>query len=201
MKTQNKLLIFFFLMALSPVFAQNQPSTCIDPVIPFNDARKGQITSQIRNAHSYYMTSPDSAAGKTYPQRLANLNNVIKRTFQEFMTVRRSEYRATICNYHGVDWNRAGNSSWRTLTCQPGFYLLQETLERTMNGDWKGGPIWTENSIRWKTGGHRSNRTFVNIQAKYKEDYIAKAVVDELNIARKELNDLGIPTEVPSFLD
>lgn len=201
MKTQNKLLAFFFLMALHPVFSQDQPVSCTNAVTAFNEVRKGQITSQIRNAHQYYMYSSDPAAGNTYPERMANLNNVIKQIFQEFMKVRRSEYRATICKYHGIDWNRAGNSSWRTLTCQPGFYLLQETLERTTNGDWKGGPIWTENSIRWKTGGHRSSRTFVNIDAKYKEDYIAKVVVDELNIARKELNDLGIPTEVPAFLD
>jgi hypothetical protein len=92
------------------------------------------------------------------------------------------------------------------MTCQPGFYLMKETLVHTTNGDWKGGPDWSPNndnptSITWETGGHHKNATFAEIKARYAESYIQNKVVEELNIARKELNDLGIPTDLPPFLD
>ena len=88
---------------------------------------------------------------------------------------------------------------------QPGFYLMTNTVEHTTNGDWKGGPYWKPNSttptsITWRTGGHRKNKTFVKIDAIYLEEYIKNTIIKELNSARKELNDLGIPTEIPPFL-
>ncbi|MDH6251044.1 hypothetical protein M2347_000771 [Chryseobacterium sp. H1D6B] len=186
--------------------AQNKPTKCDNPVSRFDDIMKGKITSQVRTAHQYFMNSPDPNAGNTYGQRTANLQTEIARTFQAFMSIRKEEYKKTVCSYYDVDWNQQGRSSNRTLTVQPGFYLLTNTLKRTMNGDWKGGPVWTPNetsptSITWRTGGHRRSDTFVDIQAMYADEYTKNTIINELNIARKELNDLGIPTEIPPFLD
>jgi hypothetical protein len=177
------------------------PRSCRNVVSPFNEIMKGKITSQVRNAHTYFMTSTDPAAGGSYPERTANLALYVSRTFQEFMHIRRNEYRAMICNYYKTDWNKPGGFSRRTLTCQPGFYLLQETLKRTTNGDWKGGPYWTLNTISWDTGGHGRSETFVDIDAKYHESAIQQIVYSELNVARQELNSIGIPTELPPFLN
>jgi hypothetical protein len=198
--------IFVFLLCFNSIQAQDSPRSCKNPVTPFDEVMKGKITSQVRTAHQYYMHSTDPNAGNTYEQRTANLQAAVVKTFSAFMAARRAEYRKTMCNYYKVDWNQAGNSSWRTLTVQPGFYLITDSLKRTTNGDWKDGPNWQPNknfptSITWQTGGHRKNNTFVDIQARYQEEYIKEVIVKELNLARKELNDLGIPTELPPFLD
>lgn len=185
--------------------AQDQPTGCSNQTSKFDDIMKGKITSQVRTAHQYFMYSPDPNAGNTYEQRTENLQKEIARTFQAFMKVRKEEYQKTTCSYFKRDWNKAGNSSNRTLTVQPGFYLMTNTVEHTTNGDWKGGPYWKPNSttptsITWRTGGHRKNKTFVKIDAIYLEEYIKNTIIKELNSARKELNDLGIPTEIPPFL-
>lgn len=198
--------VLVFLMSIYLLKAQDKPTKCENSVTPFDASMKGKITSQVRTAHQYYIFSTDPNAGNTYEQRTLNLQNEIIKTFQAFMKVRREEYRKTICYYYKTDWNRGGSSSYRTLTVQPGFYLLTGTLKRTMNGDWKRGPYWLPNgtrptSIKWKTGGHRRNETFVDIQAVYNEDFIKNTIINELNQARKELNDLGIPTEIPPFLE
>lgn len=197
--------ILVLLMSINVLKAQDQPTRCENSVTSFDAIMKGKITSQVRTAHQYYMYSSDPNAGNTYEERTSNLQKEITKTFQAFMNNRREEYRKTSCYYYKVDWNKPGNSSNRTLTVQPGFYLLTGTLKRTMNGDWKGGPAWSPNetkptAITWRTGGHGKSNTFVDIQAKYDEDYIVNTVIGELNSARKELNDLGIPTEVPPFL-
>ncbi|MBT2620819.1 MULTISPECIES: hypothetical protein [Chryseobacterium] len=205
MKTLFKT-FFILLVSINLIQAQDPPRSCEHSVSLFDAIIKGKITSQVRTAHQYYMNSSDPNAGSTYEERTANLQKEIAKTFQAFMKVRREEYRKTICHYYKTDWNKPGNSSYRTLTVQPGFYLLVNTLKRTTNGDWKGGPIWQPDStaptsIRWKTGGHRRSETFVDIQAMYGESYIKTTIVNELNLVRKELNDLGIPTEIPPFLE
>ena len=197
-----KFIVLLLLMAFCfPAIAQDAPVSCENPLPEFNDAVKGKITSQIKTAYQYFMYSTDIAAGNTYEQRMSNFNDAALMTLNEFVRLRKREYRATICSYHKEDWNKPGNSSRRTLTCQPGFYLLQETLVRTTNGDWKGGPWWKENSITWKTGGHRASKTKVDIKAKYAERSIQNGITAELNFVRKELNDLGIPTSLPPFID
>lgn len=200
--------IAVFLLFTNLIQAQDQPRSCKNPVSPFDQVMKGKITSQIRNAHEYYMKSPDLAAGRDYTERTANLQKEVARTFQAFMKMRRDEYKKTICNYYKVDWNKAGNSSTRTLTVQPGFYLLTDTanFKRTTSGDWKGGPDWAPNvtqptSITWQTGGHKKNDTFVDINAIYSDEFIKKSIINELDLARKELNAIGIPTELPPFLE
>ncbi|TCN58742.1 hypothetical protein D0809_10355 [Flavobacterium circumlabens] len=198
--------LFVLLISNNLVKAQDQPTRCENAVTPFDVNMKGKITSQVRSAHQYYMYSKDPAAGDTYAERTLNLQKEIVKTFQAFMKARREEYRKTVCYYYKVDWNKPGNSSNRTLTVQPGFYLLTGTLKRTLNGDWKGGPVWSPNeinptSITWRTGGHKKSNTFVDIQAVYDQNYVDNTIINELNQARKELNDLGIPTELPPFLE
>lgn len=98
------------------------------------------------------------------------------------------------CKYHGIDWNQPGRSSWRTITCDPGFAFVPETIDHTLNGDCKDGPKYNTGytSLSWKTGGHRRSETYVNIDAKYVN--VKNKVNDELNQAREVLNDAGIPT-------
>ena len=179
------------------IFAQNQPKSCTNPLEPFSEALKNKITSQVKIAKEYFMTSPDIAAGKTFEERTTNLNNAITRTFKAFIEKRTMEYQQVVCHYEGVDWNKAGNSSWRTITCQPGFYFIENTLVHTTNGDCKDGPKWTSNTLKWKTGGHQRSETYAKVDAKYSEAFISSKVIEELNIARKELNEIGIPTEIP----
>jgi len=87
------------------------------------------------------------------------------------------------------------------MTCESGFYFLKESLERTLNGDWKGGPVWkpesAPTSISWKTGGHRHSETFAKVQAKHLESHVRSIVLNELDQIRRELHQLGIPTELP----
>lgn len=202
----KKLFILFFSFGLSIVRAQDAPTSCENPVSSFNDVVKAKITSQVRTAYQYYMTSTDPGVGNTYGERTANLQKEIAKTIKAFMDTRRVEYRKTICSYYKTTRANAGNSKMNTITVQPGFNLITATIDRTMNGDWKGGPSYSPNettptSITWKTGGHSTSNTYVNIKAKYNEDYIKTIIQQELAIAKNELNDLGIPIELPPFLD
>lgn len=204
---QNLCTIFLaFLFTINALQAQDMPVKVENAITAFDDNMKGKITSQVRTAHQYYMNSSDPNAGNTYEQRTTNLQTEIVKTFQAFMKARQIEYRKTKHYYYKEDWNKPGNSSKRTITVQSGFYLLTGSINRTMNGDWKGGPVWKPNetqpiSITWKTGGHGKSKTFVDIHAMYKEAFIKTSIINELNQARKELNDLGIPTELPPFLE
>ncbi|WP_326980987.1 hypothetical protein VUJ46_11860 [Chryseobacterium sp. MYb264] len=197
---------FILMLCIYSFQAQDLPTGCKNQADTFNDIMKGKITSEVRAVHLYYFGSEKPQAGSTYNEKAENLQKEIKRIFQAFMKARREEYKKTVCSYYKTDWNQAGKSSFRTLTVQPGFYLLKKTLKRTTNGDWKGGPDWTQDesfptSITWKTGGNKKNETFVDIKAMYNEDYIKNIIIEELNSARKELNSIGIPTEIPPFVE
>lgn len=178
----------------SDKFADN-PVSCTGTLPPFTDVRRGQITSEIIIAKDYYL-DPRNQEG-SLDERRAKLRAVIKKVFTDFITQRTREYESVKCHYRGIDWNKPGGSSWKTLTCQPGFYFIKESLVRTQNGDWKEGPVWGTNysTLSWKTGGHRRSETFAEVDAKYFQ--IEQKVIDELNSARKILHDLGIPTELP----
>jgi hypothetical protein len=173
----------------------DNPTSCTGSLPPFSDLRRGQITSEIVIAKDYYI-DPRNQEG-TFEERRTKLRIVIKKVFSEFIEQRTKEYQSVKCHYKGVDWNKPGNSSWRTITCQPGFYFIESSLVRTMNGDWKGGPVWGTNhsTLSWKTGGHGNSKTFVDVDAEYFQ--IDNKILDELNIARNILHDLGIPTELP----
>lgn len=195
-----------FVFGLFILRAQDAPISCVNPVSFFNEGVKAKITSQVRTAYQYYMTSIDSGVGNTYAERTTNLQKEIVKTFKAFMDERRAEYRKTICSYYKTTQANAGNSKMNTITVQPGFNLVTTTIDRTTNGDWKGGPSYSPNettaiSITWKTGGHSTSNTYVNIKAKYNEDYIKTVIQQELSIAKNELNDLGIPIELPPFLE
>lgn len=173
----------------------DNPVSCNGSLSPFTDVRRGKITSEIIIAKDYYM-DPRNQEG-TLEERMAKVRIVIKKVFTEFVTKRTAEYKSVKCHYRGIDWNQAGNSSWKTITCQPGFYFIEGSLNRTQNGDWKDGPVWGVNhsTLSWKTGGHRRSETFAEVDAEYFQ--IDNKVLDELNSARKILHDLGIPTEYP----
>ena len=198
MKTILNIVLIFLLLTGNVVLAQDSPRSCANSVSSFDEIIKGKITSQIKTAHNYFMNSIDSAAGNSYEQRTANFNIAVKKTFQEFMKVRREEYQKTICSYYKEDWNstQSSSSSWRTITCQTGFILISSSIKTT--GPIIDGPLFTSTTVKWKTG---RPKTSVDIQAKYDENYIVKIIIVELNKAQIDLNATGIPTEVPPFLD
>jgi hypothetical protein len=160
---------------------------------PWDAVQRGSIVAEIQLAHAYYM-DPRNAEG-TLEQRRALLNKAVELTFMKFVDARTSEYRTVRWHYRGVDWNQGGNSSWKTLTCDPDFQFVRESLVHTENGDWKAGPIWGSNDTQmsWRTGGHHRNETFAELAAVYAN--IPGRVLDELNSARAILHDRGIPTE------
>jgi hypothetical protein len=85
--TKSSVLLLFLLTSKFLV-AQDKPVSCGVTVSSFDDIMKGKITSQVRNAHNYYMNSNDPSVGRTYEERTANLNKEITKTFQAFMTAR-----------------------------------------------------------------------------------------------------------------
>ena len=176
---------------------------CTDPVSAFDDIMKGRITSQVRFAHTYYLTTPGEG---DLEQRMVKLQASIAKTFQAFMSARRAEYRKTVCVYRGSVKANGGSTKTGTLNAGIGFIFLPSTIERTETGEWKGGPYYSPDdikptSISWKAGGVRSARADVKIDAKFDEEFIKNSIIHELAITRKELTDLGIPVELPPFLD
>lgn len=182
--------------SLRPAHVNENPTVaCTGTLPPFDDVRKGEITGNIILAKDFYL-DPRNNFG-SLERRRAKLDSVTRRVFLAFIDKRGQEYRAVKCHYRGVDWNQAGNSSWRTMTCPAGFAFVPSTLVRTTNGDWKGGPNWGANysSISWKTGGYRRSETFAEIDAVYAN--IDEKIRAELNSARQVLTDRGIPTTLP----
>lgn len=198
-------LIALFFITTTTLIAQDLPSSCENPVPVFSDAIKGKITSQVKTAYNYFMNSLDPSVGNTYTQRTANFNAEVANTFQAFMTARRNEYRNSICTYYKTTKANPGNNKGNDITVQNGFYLMIETLERTTNGDWKGGPSYNSSvypsSMSWVTGGHKTSNTFAKIKAKYKEDFIQNMILNEMDLVRKELNNSGIPVDLPPFFN
>jgi hypothetical protein len=170
------------------------PVSCNGTLTAFNPLIKGKITSEIIIAKEYYF-NPANQEG-SLDERRTKLNEVIKKVFGKFFSERTQEYENITCKYHGIDWNQAGSSSWRTITCDPGFAFVPGTIDHTQNGDWKEGPNYNADytSLSWKTGGHRRSETYVNIDAKYAN--VKAKVNNELNQAREVLHEAGIPTSV-----
>lgn len=195
-----KHLLAAFVLSVSMLFSLNgnaadTPVSCSGSVITWNDVQKGRLTSEIEIAFNYYM-DPRTNEG-TFEERREKLNVVVRNVFKKFISERTKEYNSVRCHYRGIDWNQGGRSSWKTLICQPGFKFDRNSLKRTMNGDWKGGPNYSNNDTQmsWRTGGHRRSETFAELDAVYAG--IEKRVIDELNSARKVLHEKGIPTDLP----
>ncbi len=141
------------------------PRSCNTELVPFQGNRMEKVISQVVTAFDYYMKSTDPAAGRTYEERTANFQAEAKRTYAKFGRVRIKDYEVVVCEYYGEDWNKPGDASNAHIQAAPGFYLLQETLEHTTNGDWKGGPTHNGDftTMTWRTGGHGSSKTFAKI--------------------------------------
>lgn len=181
------------------------PQSWIHPMPPsFNDVMKGQITSQVRDAHQYFMYSNGPDVGRDYDERKANLQKKISSTFKAFLTARYKEYEKTLCLYYATTQSNAGNTKSNTITAENGLNLIPDSIDRTTSGEWKGGPYYAPDeinpvSVSWTTGGNRTASTYVYIKGKYNIEFIKGIIVTELNIARRELHELGIPTELPPF--
>lgn len=174
------------------------PLRCSGKLEPWDELQRGKITSEIEMAYHYYMNLGN---GGTLEERRAKLNQKVKETFSKFFTDRKKEYESVRCKYRKEMKANRGHYKWATLKCQPEFQFKKESLKRTQNGNWKEGPIWKNNftEMTWKTGGHRTSKTFAELDAGYLD--INKRVIDELNSARKVLFDRGIPTELPTNIE
>lgn len=173
----------------------DQPQYCNGNLSPWTEVKKGEIASEIIIAEKYYM-DPNNNEG-TYEERRTKLKTIIKKVFENFIKARTKEYESVVCHYRGIDWNQAGNSSWKSMTCREDLRFDRTSIKHTPNGDWKGGPNYSNNdrTVSWKTGGHRRSETFCEIDAKFFN--INELVISELNSARQILHDRGIPTELP----
>jgi hypothetical protein len=171
------------------------PQYCKGNLTPWTEVKKGEIASEIIMAEKYYM-DPRNNEG-TYEERREKLRAIIKKVFTKFINDRTKEYESVVCHYRGIDWNQAGRSSWKSITCREDLRFDRNTLVRTTNGDWKGGPNYSngDRTMSWKTGGHRRSETFAELDARYYD--IDKLVINELNTARQLLQERGIATELP----
>jgi hypothetical protein len=170
----------------------DQPVSCSGTLRPWDEVQRGAIIAEIQFAHAYY-TDPRNPEG-TLEQRRAALDRAVQQTFSNFVEARCKEYSSVSCHYRGIDWNKPGGSSWKTLTCQPGFQFVRGSLNHTQNGDWKAGPVWgnDDTQMSWRTGGHSRSETFAELDAVFAN--IPQRVLEELNSARAILHDRGIPT-------
>lgn len=177
----------------------DSPIRVTDPVSTFTEIVQGKVTCQIETAYRYFMEGTTPDAGTSYDVRLTNFNKKVKEIFNDFIKVRAVEYCKTTHCYRGVDSNETGRCSWKTLSCQEGLYFVRETIVHTETSDWNGGPVWTLNTIKWKTGSNNKSETFCEVDAKYHPEYIKSCILTELNCIRIDLIATGIPTELPTI--
>jgi hypothetical protein len=167
----------------------------------------GELVSKSKVAKDYYMYSTDEAAGRTFEERTKNLAKHIVPLLKEFADLRKGHYRAAAMTFKGSDW-ATGKHTSKTEVIAADTYTFT-SIDRTTNGDWKGGPEiagidrsgWSSGdipggSVTWITGGHHHADTYWVITAKYAESFIERAVQSELEEAKKELYELKIPTEL-----
>ncbi len=198
-KITQAILILFFSISL----LKSQEITNTPPLISESIA---EITSKIKLAKDYYMNSPDEDAGKTFEQRTAKLSEKIKSIFKDFKEKRTEQYRNVGIKLSGSDW-ATGHHAKKTETIPSNVYTFTK-IERTKNGDWKGGPIingidrysWSEGdipggSVTWITGGHGKAETYWKITAKYTTDYISDKVKEDEKVIKQNLYAANLPAD------
>lgn len=197
----NHKIIGIALYLATPLVCLAEQPICTNPIEVFTDSSRDQVVATIRSAHRYFMESADPSAGKTYNERTSNFDAVAAARLREYKSARTAQYSRVECKYEGSD-NTTGRGARSNATIKtiPGQYFIIGTLERTTNGDWKGGPQWAGDSkefpisLTWTTGGYRPANTFVKVTGKYIPSYITQSVEAELSAIRKVLADSGIAT-------
>jgi|GEM_PF-5261179 len=204
MKIKNLLVILAMFPAM--VFAQATPTTKVtNQVRPLNEL-SGEMISQVKLAKEYFMTSLDPAAGKDFEERTTNLSKRIANIFQKFKSNRTTEHEQVRFVFSSSDW-ATGKHTPKTVAIPANTYIFYQ-IERTTNGDWKGGPTingidrtgWTTGDIPggnvwWVTGGHRRAETFWNINARYDQAYISLVIDKEIVAIKAQLHALNLPTQ------
>lgn len=166
----------------------------------------GKIVSKVKLAKDYYMTSTDSAAGRNFEERTANLSIKIKMLFQDFREKRTIQYQNVAIEFSGSDW-ATGKHTSKTVSIPSDTYIFTKIV-RTTNGDWKKGPTinnvdrnkWFEGdipggSVTWTTGGHGKAKTNWTINARYSQEYIKSSINSEEKNIKQILNSQNLPTE------
>lgn len=204
MKTKNLLMVLAMFPAM--VLAQVAPTIKeTNPVRPLKEL-SGEMTSQVKLAKEYFMTSLDPAAGKDFEERTANLSKRIANIFQNFRNHRKTAYEKVVFDFSSSD-SATGRHTPKTVTIPSNTYIFYRMV-RTTNGDWKGGPTingvdrtgWTTGdipggSVWWVTGGHRRAETFWTINARYDLAYISLAIEKEIVDIKAQLHALNLPTQ------
>ncbi|HEX8395580.1 MAG TPA: hypothetical protein VF665_24725 [Longimicrobium sp.] len=181
----------------------SQPPTCENAVPAFTNASRDQAVARITTAKKYFMESPDPAAGGSYTERMAKFDSVAVAELRRYRDQRTAAYQATVCEYSATrSTSGRGARSVTTINTLPGQYFVTSTLERTQNGDWKGGPSWEGNpdyptAMSWVTGGYQPATTSVRIKGRYSPDHIGRSVASELASIRQALADANVPTLDP----
>lgn len=180
--------VLFALLLITPlsVIAQPDIKTCTGALDPFETVWRGQMKAQIILAKNYFFDSANHFG--TLDQRTAKLDSVVKKVFNNFSVKRKEEYAAAKCHFVGTDHNNGGLHSWKTIECDPGYVFDPKTLSLYGNR-----PTFLENNTKfsWYTGG--SSR--VEIDAVIGD--IDHKIADEINVVRKDLSDVAIPTKYP----
>jgi len=203
-----KIMNLLVALALFPtmLFGQAAPTTKVtNQVHPLNEL-SGEMVSQVKLAKEYFMTSSDPAAGKDFEERTANLSKRIVQIFQNFRNNRKGEYEKVGFVFSSSDW-ATGKHTPKTVAIPADTYIFYQ-IERTTNGDWKGGPTingidrkdWKTGDIPggnvwWVTGGHGSAQTFWNINARYDQAYISSTIDSEIVAIKGQLHALNLPTQ------
>lgn len=196
--THTILILLFSISLLKSQEITNAPSPLSESIT--------EMTSKIRLAKDYYMNSQDEDAGKTFEQRTAKLSERIKFLFKDFKDKRAEQYRNVGITLSGSDWATAHHAT-KTETIPSNIYIFTK-IERTRNGDWKGGPIingadrynWSEGdipggSVTWVTGGHGKAQTYWRITAKYTTDHISNKINDEQKTIKQSLYAVNLPAD------
>lgn len=198
--------VMLLLMAMSAPLSAAQMVVTANPV-PGAEQFIDELISRGKLAKDYFMTSTDEAAGKTFDERMGNLAKRIRVSLQEFAAKRTQHYKETRIQFSGSDWaTRKHTPKLEEIAADTYIFTA---IERTRNGDWKGGPTiagvdragWTGGdipggSVWWVTGGHGHAETYWKIDARYADSYIARVVNEEVGRARKRLNVLNIPADL-----
>lgn len=177
-----------------PTQAEDSPTECFNKPETI-ETSKNEIVAFGKTAKEFYM---GSAGSGSFEQRIAKLKSAIDEIINEFKSKRYNDYGKQVCqfykNCHAS--NNHGRSRVKETLRIPSYYtLLTDTFERTMNGDFKGGPEYVGNYISWITGTESGSAdAFISIKAKFANEYIQDVLVfEEVNQIKAALNLADIP--------
>jgi hypothetical protein len=204
--TIKNLLLLCFLLPAFFAKAQSHLTTQVSNTAPPVSQLSGDMVSEIKMAKEYYMTSNAPDAGQTYDERKKNLSTRTRKIFEDFSTKRTNQYKEVRIVFTDYDWKTNGTIT-TTANIPANVYTFYQ-MQRTTNGDWKGGPSingadrsgWFSGDIpggavSWRTGGHHHSETHWTIRARYADNYISSLVDQDVRSVKSTLQSMNLPTD------